>query len=162
MATARHSRDAEGWDATLDLNAGPCFSLPGAARQMLRQDPDEDGQRGAILHMGSVTSTSPSPTHFATHAYAAAKGAIAALTRTMASTTPEGHPRECRRAGRHPHADGRAGRERPRDRRVRHWKQSLVGGLLEPEHIAGSAAFLLSRDALAITGRSSTSTRAGA
>jgi enoyl-[acyl-carrier-protein] reductase (NADH) len=28
-----------------------------------------------------------------------------------------------------------------------------VGDLLEPEHVAGAAAFLLSRDALAITGQ---------
>ena len=56
-----------------------------AATVMSRNEPDADGQRGAILHMASVTSTSPSPTYFATHAYAASKGAINALTRTMAS-----------------------------------------------------------------------------
>jgi NAD(P)-dependent dehydrogenase (short-subunit alcohol dehydrogenase family) len=33
------------------------------------------------------------------------------------------------------------------------WKQPLVGGLLEPEHVVGAAAFLLSGEASAITGQ---------
>jgi NAD(P)-dependent dehydrogenase (short-subunit alcohol dehydrogenase family) len=33
------------------------------------------------------------------------------------------------------------------------WKQPLIGGLLDPEHVADAAVFLLSRDARAITGQ---------
>ena len=154
MATARHTRRRR----RLGRHARPQRPDPvsrlGRRRPPdARPGPDADGQRGAILHMGSVTSTSPSPTYFATHAYAAAKGAIAALTRTMASYYAPKGSGECGLAGRHPHADGRAGRERPRIVEFATWKQSLVGRLLEPEDIAGSAAFLLSRDALAITGQ---------
>ena len=43
---------------------------------MLAQEPNGSGTRGSILLMGSVTATDPSPELFATHAYAAAKGAI--------------------------------------------------------------------------------------
>ena len=104
--------------------------------------------------MGSVTSTSPSPTYFATHAYAAAKGAIAALTRTMASYyAPKGIRVNAVSPGvtRTPMAERAA--SDPEIVEFIHWKQSLVGRLLEPEDIAGAAAFLLSRDALAITGQ---------
>ena len=150
-----HEATPEGWDATLDLNARSLFLVSGAAaRQMLGQDPDADGQRGAILHMGSVTSTSPSPTYFATHAYAAAKGAIAALTRTMAAYyAPKGIRVNVVAPGvtRTPMAERAAGD--PDIVAFATWKQPLVGGLLEPEHIGGAAAFLLSRDALAITGQ---------
>jgi NAD(P)-dependent dehydrogenase (short-subunit alcohol dehydrogenase family) len=150
-----HEATPQGWDSTLDLNARTLFlSCRAAARQMLSQEPDEDGQRGAILNMGSVTSTSPSPNYFATHAYAAAKGAIAALTRTMASYYAPSRIRV--------NAVAPAVTRTPMAERVANdpeivefvtWKQPLVGGLLEPEHIAGAAAFLLSRDAVAITGQ---------
>ncbi len=150
-----HAATPQGWDATLDLNARTLFLVSGAAaRQMLRQDPDADGQRGAILHMGSVTSTSPSPTHFATHAYAAAKGAIAALTRTMASYyASKGIRVNAVSPGvtRTPMAE-RAAND-PEIVEFIRWKQALVNRLLEPEDVAGAAAFLLSRDALAITGQ---------
>ena len=150
-----HAATPEGWDATLDLNARTLFLVCGAAvRQMLAQEPDADGHRGAILNMGSVTSTSPSPTFFATHAYAAAKGAIAALTRTMAAAyAPSGIRVNAVAPAvtRTPMATRAA--EDPEIVRFVTWKQPLVGGLLEPEHVAGAAAFLLSRDALAITGQ---------
>ena len=137
------------------LNARTLFLVSSAAtRQMLSQDPDEDRQRGAILHMASVTSTSPSPTYFATHAYAAAKGAINALTRTMASYyAPKGIRVNAVAPGvtRTPMAERAAGD--PDIVAFAAWKQPLVGGLLEPDHVAGAVAFLLSRDALAITGQ---------
>ncbi len=150
-----HEATAAGWDATLDLNARTLFLVCGAAaRTMLAQDPDADGQRGAILNMGSVTSTSPSPAFFATHAYAASKGAIAALTRTMASYYAPSRIRVNAVAPavtRTPMAERAA--DDPEIADFVAWKQPLVDGLLEPEHIAGAAAFLLSRDALAITGQ---------
>ena len=49
------------------------------------QEPNESGTRGSILLMGSVTASDPAPEFFATHAYAAAKGAINALMTTMAA-----------------------------------------------------------------------------
>ena len=61
------------------------------ARQMLQQPPNDSGTRGSILLMGSVTTSDPAPELFATHAYAAAKGALTALMTTMAATyAPQG------------------------------------------------------------------------
>ena len=57
------------------------YSNRAAVRQFLRQKTG-----GAVLNMGSVLGSSPSPKYFATHAYAAAKGALTALMTTMAST----------------------------------------------------------------------------
>ena len=47
---------------------------------MLVQERDADGQRGAIVNMGSVLASRPVPGLFPTHAYAMSKGAIASLT----------------------------------------------------------------------------------
>ncbi len=71
----------EGWRTTLDLNLTSVMASNRAAvRQFLVQ---ESG--GSILNMGSVLGFSPSPHHFATHAYAAAKSAIIGLTRAIAA-----------------------------------------------------------------------------
>lgn len=150
-----HEATAAGWDATLDLNARSLFLVCGAAvRRMLDQELDADGLRGAILNMGSVTSTHPSPTHFATHGYAAAKGAITSLTLTMASYYAPHRIRVNAVAPavtRTPMA--RRAADDPEIAAFVAWKQPLVGGLLEPEHVAGAAAFLLSGEASAITGQ---------
>ena len=150
-----HEATPEGWDATLDLNARSLFLVCRAAvRRMLAQELDADGIRGAILNMGSVTGSHPSPTHFATHAYAAAKGAIASLTLTMAATYAPERIRVNAVAPavtRTPMA--RRAADDPEIRAFLAWKQPLVGGLLEPEHVVGAAAFLLSGEASAITGQ---------
>ena len=49
-------------------------------RQFLKQK-----SGGAILNMGSVLGFSPSPHHFATHAYAAAKSAVIGFTKATAA-----------------------------------------------------------------------------
>lgn len=83
---AIHECTLEGWQTTFDVNAKTVFLMSREAiRLMLEQDLDADDLRGAILNMGSVLSFSPAPKYFATHAYAASKGAIAALTKTMAA-----------------------------------------------------------------------------
>ena len=83
---AIHECTLEGWQTTFDVNTKTVFLMSREAiRLMLGQDLDADDLRGAILNMGSILSFSPEPEHFATHAYAASKGAIAALTKTMAS-----------------------------------------------------------------------------
>ena len=150
-----HEVTAQGWDATLDLNARSLFLMcSAAARRMLAQDRDDDGLRGAILNMTSVLGSSPSPTHFETHAYAAAKGAVNSLTLTMAASYAHHGIRvnAVAPAVTHtPMAERAAG-----DAEIAAflaWKQPLVGGLLEPGDIVGAAAFLLSGEARAITGQ---------
>ncbi len=82
-----HEASLEGFQAALEMNAWPTFTVGrGAVREMMRQQPTEAGSRGSILLMSSMLATRPSPELFGTHGYAAAKGAIESLARTMAST----------------------------------------------------------------------------
>lgn len=67
-------------------NATSQFLVARAAiRRMLAQESDETGSRGAVLLMSSTLATHPAPAFFATHAYAASKGAIDALARSLAA-----------------------------------------------------------------------------
>ena len=150
-----HEATPEGWDATLDLNLRSQFLVCRAViGRMLEQEPDEVGMRGAILNMASILAFHPSPAHFPTHAYAAAKGAIATLTQTMAAYYA---PQRIRINAVAPSLTrtsmaGRAASD-PATVAFASWKQPLVDGLLEPEDVSDAAAFLLSGEARAITGQ---------
>lgn len=77
-----HELTDEGWRATLDLNlTSLVWSNRAAVRRFLEQ-----GSGGSILNMGSVLGWSPSPRHFATHAYAAAKAAVVGFTKSIAAS----------------------------------------------------------------------------
>jgi len=81
-----HECTDEGWDMTLSINLTTMFRMCRAALlAMLAQPVAANGLRGTILNMGSVLASSPQATHFSTHAYAAAKGAIEAMSRSMAA-----------------------------------------------------------------------------
>jgi len=72
----------EGWQTTLHLNLTSVFySNRAAAKHFL-----ERGGGGTVLNVASVLGLSPSPAHFTTHAYAAAKAGIIGLTRSCAAT----------------------------------------------------------------------------
>ena len=76
-----YKRQDNGWQITIDLNlTSLVYSNRAAVRQFLAQD-----SGGAILNMSSVLGFSPSPQHFSTHAYAAAKAAIVGLTQSCAA-----------------------------------------------------------------------------
>jgi len=150
-----HAVTGDAWDATIRLNLRTqALVCAAVVRQMLRQEPNDGGTRGSILLMGSVTATDPVPEFFATHAYAAAKGAINALMTTMAA----------RYAGDRirvnvvapgltdtPMAERAAGDAAIRDYAAR--KQPLAGELLDPDEVAKAAVFLLSDESRAITGQ---------
>lgn len=76
-----HEISDDGWQKTLDLNAKSMFySNRAAVRQFLARNTP-----GSILNLTSVLAYSPSPRHFATHAYTAAKAAVIGLTNTCAA-----------------------------------------------------------------------------
>ena len=76
-----HELTLDGWNKTLDLNlTSLMLSNQAAIRQFLQQN-----KGGTILNMGSVLGFSPSPRHFATHAYAAAKSGIIGFSKSIAS-----------------------------------------------------------------------------
>ena len=81
-----HEATLEGWEAVITANATTQFLVARAAvRRMLDQEPDADGVRGAILLMSSTLASHPSPAFFATHGYAASKGAVHGLARSLAA-----------------------------------------------------------------------------
>ena len=146
-----HEITDDGWQFTLDLNLTSLFNSNRAAvRQFLKQ-----GGGGAILNMGSVLGWSPSPRHFASHAYATTKSAIIGFTRATASYYAEDNIRI--------NVIAPALVETPMSRRaagndeIRRFiatKQPLDGGRIGvPEDIDGAALFLLSRQAHFITGQ---------
>lgn len=81
-----HEATLEGWETVLRANLTSLFLVSRAAvRRMVEQPPDSQGSRGVLLNMSSALATHPASAHFATHGYAASKGAIEALTRAVAS-----------------------------------------------------------------------------
>lgn len=76
-----HELTLEGWQRTIDLNLTSLMLSNRAAVRAFQKR----GHGGSILNMGSVLGMSPSPRHFTTHAYAAAKAAVIGLTRSTAA-----------------------------------------------------------------------------
>lgn len=75
-----HECTEEGWDETTNANLRSMFLMCRAAVPALRR-----AGGGSIINMSSVLGMSPAPTLFGTHAYAASKGAIIALSESMAA-----------------------------------------------------------------------------
>ena len=149
-----HECTEAGWDATLDHNAKSTFLMCQAAlSQMLKQPLAANGLRGAVLNTSSVLAFAPSPGHFATHAYAASKGAILSLTQSMAAFYAPSKIRVNALAPgmvRTP-MSARAQQD-PVIQEFAKAKQPLTDGMLSPEAVARAAIFLLSDESLAITG----------
>jgi NAD(P)-dependent dehydrogenase (short-subunit alcohol dehydrogenase family) len=153
-----HTLTAEAWEATLRLNATShvVMSAP-VLRAMLSQEPDADGQRGVVVNMGSVLATRPVPALFPTHAYAAAKGAIASLTVASAAYYADHGIRinivvpaltTSRMSAR--------AAEDEATQAFSHRKQPLAGGFVAAEDVASAALYLLSSEARAVTGQAIT------
>jgi NAD(P)-dependent dehydrogenase (short-subunit alcohol dehydrogenase family) len=145
----------EAWDRTLELNLTTQALVCGAVVARMRaQEPNASGTRGSILLVGSVTATDPAPEHFGTHAYAAAKGAIAALMTAMAAAyLSDGIRVNVVAPGltRTPMAARAAG-----DAAVRRYaarRQPLAGELMDPDEVAHAAVYLLSDESRAVTGQ---------
>lgn len=149
-----HECTPAGWDAVMDTNARGLFLLCGALlRQMRQQPPGPNGLRGSLLNMASVLAWSPSPRHFATHAYAASKAAIVGFSRAMAAHYAPERIRV--------NVIAPALVRTPMSRRAQEdsviqdflkTKQPLLGDFLTADQIARAALFLLGDDAAAITG----------
>jgi NAD(P)-dependent dehydrogenase (short-subunit alcohol dehydrogenase family) len=76
-----HQVSDEAVEETLRLNlTSMIYSNRAAVNEFLYR-----GEPGSILNMGSVLAGSPSPKHFATHVYSAAKSAIIGFTKSCAS-----------------------------------------------------------------------------
>jgi NAD(P)-dependent dehydrogenase (short-subunit alcohol dehydrogenase family) len=150
-----HTLSGEAWDATLALNArSQALVLAAVVRVMLEQAPDTAGSCGAAVLVSSVLATDPVPELFATHAYAASKGAVNALMRTAAAYYA---PRGIRVNGLAPALTStpmalRAAAD-PATVAFARRKQPLADGFLDPSDVALAALFLLSDDASRVTGQ---------
>jgi NAD(P)-dependent dehydrogenase (short-subunit alcohol dehydrogenase family) len=149
-----HECTDEGWDAVFATNARSTFLVcREVIRRMLAQEPGPDGLRGAVLNMASVSALAPEPRFFATHAYAASKGAILGLSRSMAAYYAPHKIRVNALAPglvRTPMSE-RAQRS-PEIVEFMRRKQPLAEDLLPAEDVADAALFLLGSGARAVTG----------
>ena len=150
-----HEMDLEGWEATLRLNGHPAvLAARNAIRAMRSQQPDESGIRGSVVVVTSVLAEHPAPGYFATHAYAAIKGAENSLVKTLAAYYgPVGIRVNAIASGlvATPMAERAAGD--PQIRAYAERKQPVAGGLMVADDIATVGAFLLSDDARRVTGQ---------
>jgi len=137
----------EGWDKTFALNLNSMFYVCKFALPSLLES------RGAVVNVASVLGMVGGDEDFATHAYAASKGAIISMSRAMASYYA---PRGVRvnviapgliatpmsqRAQTDDHILSRLSQLQP-----------LTGAMGKPEDIASAAAYLISDEARFVTG----------
>lgn len=149
-----HEVTENGWDVTLDTNVkGMFFFCRAAINAMLKQDVDDNGLRGTILNMASVLGFAPQRDFFATHAYAASKGAIIGMSRSMASYYA---PHKIRVNIIAPSLIRTPMSKRAQDNpdilQLMKTKQPLVEDMIEARDVASAALFLLSDESRAITG----------
>ncbi|HEV2447573.1 MAG TPA: SDR family oxidoreductase [Candidatus Sulfopaludibacter sp.] len=149
-----HECTDEGWELTLAYNLASVFHMCRAAvARMLQQQAAEDGTRGAIVNLGSALVESPEPRHFAMHAYAAAKGGVEALTRSMAAYYA---PRGIRVNAIAPGVVGTPATVSAAGEELSAFvarKQPLIGGMVDAQEIARAAIFLLGDETRPITGQ---------
>ncbi len=145
----------EAWETVLRTNATSQFLVCRAAiRRMLVQEPDAGGARGVVLTMSSTLATRPAPRHFATHAYAASKGAIEGLTRAAAAYyAPRGIRVNAIAPGLIATPMSRRAQEDPEILAYLAVKQPLAAGPVSAEAVTRAALFLLSDEASMITGQ---------
>ncbi len=149
-----HECTVEGWEITLDTNVKSQFLMCRAVlNQLLAQGVGANGSRGSILNMASVLGFSPEAKHFATHAYAASKGAIIGLSKSMAAYYA---PHKIRVNVIAPALirtpmSARA-QQNPVILDYMKIKQPLAEDLIDAEEVANAALFLLGDQARYITG----------
>lgn len=142
-----HECTDEGLETLLEVNLKSMFRMSRAAvRAMLEQG------GGSIVNTSSVLAWSPSPAHFATHAYAATKAAIIGFTRAAAAYyAPHGIRLNVLAPGliRTPMAQRAAD-----DAAIQEYigRKQPLGGMGEAADCAAAACYLLSDDSRFVTG----------
>jgi len=150
-----HECTLAGWDTVLGTNARSAFLVCRAAvRLLLRQGPGPSGQRGAIVNVSSVLADYPAPRYFATHAYAASKGAIIAFSRSIAAYyAPFGIRVNVIAPGLVRTPMSLRAQSDPAVLRYLRRRQPLAGGVIDAGEVAGTAVFLLADASAMVTGQ---------
>jgi NAD(P)-dependent dehydrogenase (short-subunit alcohol dehydrogenase family) len=144
-----HECSNAAWHELMNIHAAGTFYV---CREVI-QDWLARKQAGAILNIGSVLARSPERRFFATHAYAASKGAVESMTLAAAAYYA---PHRIRLNVLAPPLvrtpmSARAQSD-PAILDFIKQKQPLIGGLVEPDELARIACFLLSDESFPITG----------
>jgi NAD(P)-dependent dehydrogenase (short-subunit alcohol dehydrogenase family) len=146
---ALHECSDDGWQATLALNLTSVFFTNRAAvRHWLTER-----KPGVILNLASVLAFSPSPRHFDTFAYTAAKAAIIGMSRQAAARyAADGIRVNVLAPGLIDTPMARRAVEDPAIRDYLATKQPLRGGPGQPDDCAAAAVFLCGDAARFISG----------
>jgi NAD(P)-dependent dehydrogenase (short-subunit alcohol dehydrogenase family) len=153
---ALHACTLAGWNTTHTNNATTAFLVSRAALQyFIARDPVMPANlRGTILNMASVLAYSPQKDFFATHAYAASKGAVISMTRSAAAYyAPYRININAIAPGLVASPMSARAQKDPAILEFIQHKQPLSETLLDPHDIAEAAIFLLSDAARNITGQ---------
>ena len=150
-----HECTEEGWSRTIEENATTSYRMcREVINVMLRQPLSEIGERGVILNMSSILAIYPEPAHFDTVAYAASKGAILTMSRSMAASYANSKirvnvvaPSLVSTA-----MSARASRD-PLISEFIERKQPLLGGMIPASDVASVCKFLLTDASRAMTGQ---------
>lgn len=150
-----HDIPLAGWDATMALNATTAFlAARESVRAMLDQPPDDDGIRGSVVLMSSVSAFDPAPDLFGTHAYAAAKASILGLTKAAAAAyVGDGIRVNALAPATVATPMSRRAAADPATVEYLRGKQPLAGGMLDAADVADAAVYLCSRDSRRVTGQ---------
>jgi NAD(P)-dependent dehydrogenase (short-subunit alcohol dehydrogenase family) len=144
-----HECTEQGWQYTLDTNLKSTFLTNRAALGHFL----ERGQPGVILNMASVLGFAPSPQHFDTAAYTAAKGGVIALSRLAAARyAPDGIRVNVLAPGLMDTPMATRAVQDPDIRAYLRQKQPLAAGPGAPDDCATAAVFLCSDEARLLTG----------
>jgi NAD(P)-dependent dehydrogenase (short-subunit alcohol dehydrogenase family) len=150
-----HEATLEGWETVLRANATTQFLVARAAvRRMLGQAPDATGSRGAVVLMSSTLATHPAPAFFATHGYAASKGAIEALVRSLAAYyAPHGIRVNAVAPSLVATPMSRRAQDDPAILAYLAGRQPLAGGPIAADAVTATALHLLAPESAMVTGQ---------
>ena len=152
---ALHEMTLDGWNTAIAANATSQFLVCRAAiGQLLEQEPRDGGRRGSILNMSSVLARHPEPQFFASHGYAASKGAVEAFTRAIAAYyAPHGIRVNAIAAGLVATPMSERAQSDADVMALVAKRQPIAGGALSTDDLVGAALYLLGDESRMVTGQ---------
>lgn len=150
-----HECTEEGWVRTIEANLTTQYRMcRETVKAMLAQSPAPDGQQGVILNMASILALHPDPARFDTIAYAAAKGGILSMSRTMAASyVTSGIRVNAIAPGLVSTRMSRRASSDPEIVEAMKTRQPLTQGLIPVEDVAASCVYLLTDASRPVTGQ---------